>query len=260
MTEQDYSTGRSDEMAYRSKGHGAESNGGIMRRGLTPLFVGNTVMILIVGGFLGFWDTATAQSEPWQFEYVHAPRQFTAMRDRSLRLDADGRPHVAYGKDGLYHAWSDGLSWYYDTVDHSPHVGAHAALAIDKESGLHISYFDDANRDLKYAYRPGTIQIYLTGDVIGSDLWLSWTEVLTAESYWVYGASNYPYFLPGQAPGYEYRIDVVSQGTTVWLSPYPVGDPMSNWTYLLSAVDEFETELARSNRVGEFDMELEIPE
>jgi hypothetical protein len=35
--------------------------------------------------------------------------------------------------------------------------------------------------------------------------------------------------------------------------------PLDNWTYLLMAVDTFENEITRSNRVGELDFEADIP-
>jgi hypothetical protein len=46
---------------------------------------------------------------------------------------------------------------------------------------------------------------------------------------------------------------------TSWLTGNGIGDPDSNWTYLVIAVDEAEAELARSNRAGEHDFDCEIP-
>jgi hypothetical protein len=90
----------------------------------------------------------------WHIECVDCPKQlgeFSVMTDRSLRLDAEGRPHIAYYGDHLYYAWHDGLEWQYEMVDSAPQVGAFAALALDAAGNPHISYYDWTNRDLKYA-------------------------------------------------------------------------------------------------------------
>ena len=99
----------------------------------------------------------------------------------------------------------------------------------------------------------------LTYQLIGGDLQLSWDAVDDADAYWVYGASNMPYFIPGFSPGYDYRVDQLTSATTTWSSSNGIGDPDNNWTYLILAVDENEMELARSNRVGEHDFEGDIP-
>ena len=94
-----------------------------------------------------------AVADGWVIECVDCPKQFLRMTDRSLRLDAEGHPHIAYGKDHLYYAWHDGANWHYETVDGSPGVGEDASLALDESRYPHISYRDDTNRDLKYTYQ-----------------------------------------------------------------------------------------------------------
>jgi hypothetical protein len=86
-------------------------------------------------------------------ERVDAPRDFTGMTDRSLALDSSGHPHVAYGRDNLYHAWHDGSAWHSEVVDEdwSAAVGLHAAIALDSADHPHIAYYDLTNADLKYA-------------------------------------------------------------------------------------------------------------
>ena len=91
----------------------------------------------------------------WQIECVDCPRQFNNMTDRSLRLDAEGHPHIAYGGDHLYYAWNDGIDWHIETVDNSQWVGEYASLALDGMGRTHISYYDWSNRDLKYAWYDG---------------------------------------------------------------------------------------------------------
>ena len=96
--------------------------------------------------------TETTPSDEWVIECVDCPKSFSLMTDRSLRLDAGGRPHIAYGRDHLYYAWHDGVNWQYETADNSPDVGEYASLALDESGYPHISYYDVSNEDLKYAY------------------------------------------------------------------------------------------------------------
>jgi len=99
-------------------------------------------------------DTLAAEpSEEWIIECVDCPKQFYRMTDRSLRLDAAGHPHMAYGEDHLYYAWHDGVSWHYETADDAPGVGMSASLALDGTGFPHISYYDRVNGNLRYANR-----------------------------------------------------------------------------------------------------------
>jgi hypothetical protein len=38
----------------------------------------------------------------WIIDCVDCPKNFTDMSDRSLQLDNQGHPHIAYGADHLY--------------------------------------------------------------------------------------------------------------------------------------------------------------
>jgi PKD repeat protein len=78
------------------------------------------------------------------------------MTDRSLKLDAAGHPHIAYGENYLYYAWYDGAQWRGETVDDSPNVGAVASLVLDGSGHPHISYYADTDDNLKYAYQDGS--------------------------------------------------------------------------------------------------------
>jgi hypothetical protein len=44
--------------------------------------------------------------------------------------------------------------WVKKTVDSTGAVGYYSSIAADSENGIHISYYDSTNGDLKYAYKP----------------------------------------------------------------------------------------------------------
>jgi len=89
----------------------------------------------------------------WNIQRVHRSKRFSRMSDRSLALDANGKPHIAYGETHLYYARYD-EEWHIETVDDSWDVGMFASLALDSDGYPHISYYDrDPNGDLKYAYK-----------------------------------------------------------------------------------------------------------
>ena len=118
----------------------------------------STFLCLMIMFVSGASRAALAQISPtnsftWDIQRVDAPKLFSNMTDRSLRLDANGNPHIAYGGDYLYYAWHDGTQWHIETVDTSEGVGSYASLALDVNGNPHISYYDTTNRDLKYACR-----------------------------------------------------------------------------------------------------------
>ena len=89
----------------------------------------------------------------WKIQRVHRGKLFSWMSDRSLALDANGKPHIAYGETNLYYARYD-EEWHIETVDDSWDVGRYASLALDSDGYPHISYYDrDPNGHLKYAYK-----------------------------------------------------------------------------------------------------------
>lgn len=103
-------------------------------------------------------NTGSADSgmaDGWVIQRVDLSKRFSDMTDRSLQLDAEGDPHIAYGDKHLYYAWYDG-TWHVETVDESYGVGLFASLALDESGYPHISYYDEANGDLKYAYLDAT--------------------------------------------------------------------------------------------------------
>ncbi|MBI4675170.1 MAG: hypothetical protein HY741_26310 [Chloroflexi bacterium] len=102
----------------------------------------------------------SAASLTWNIQSVDAPKQFSEMGNRSLRLDAAGRPHIAYGGDHLYYAWHDGTAWHFETVDSAAGVGLYASLALDATGNPHISYCQSV---LKYSCGGGLKYARWTG-------------------------------------------------------------------------------------------------
>lgn len=78
-------------------------------------------------------------------------------RDASLALDADDRPHIAYGGYGdLRYTYFDGLGWISTTVDAGggEFWPGQTSLVLDASGRPHIAYWNEF--DLRYAYDDGT--------------------------------------------------------------------------------------------------------
>ena len=125
-------------------------------------------------------------TQPWGIQRVDAPKSFFGMGDRSLRLDTNNLPHIAYGADHLYYTWYNGGSWKVETVDEAFGVGSYASLALDSSSDPHISYYDETNGDLKYAYRNNGDWEIQTVDTSGD---VGWRTALILDS------SNNPHII-----------------------------------------------------------------
>ncbi len=98
------------------------------------------------------WTIAIVDSAGWAGRYT------------SLALDSSGYPHISYClydmvKDTcveLKHAYQDSAGWHIEVVESGDGVGFFTSLALDSSDHPHISYGDEANDDLKYAYFDGT--------------------------------------------------------------------------------------------------------
>src|SRR2546426_45762 len=78
----------------------------------------------------------------------------------SLAVDGSGRLHVSYAdftNGDLKYATcaadcTSPSSWQTTALDHTGNLGGedYTSLAVDASGGVHVSYFDDTNADLKY--------------------------------------------------------------------------------------------------------------
>jgi hypothetical protein len=103
----------------------------------------------------------------WLQERVDAPRTFTQMGNRSLAMDAAGRPHIAYydlTHGDLKYAHFDGAVWQQERVDEAGLVGQYTSLALDGAGRPHIAYYDLTHGALRYARFDGTAWLTETVD------------------------------------------------------------------------------------------------
>jgi hypothetical protein len=98
-----------------------------------------------------------------------------------------------------------------------------------------------------------TFALVLRGHLSNQQLILDWSPSPGAAGYWLYGACNRPHFEPWLTWPYWYRMATLPAAVHTWSSSSGLGDASRNWFYLVVAVDAADSELARSNRVGEFD-------
>jgi hypothetical protein len=105
------------------------------------------------------FDAAVLPSSSWSLQRIDDRHSFynndlsqPQPGKHNLKYDSNGTPHIVYGGDHLYHAVRTSLGWWLvEVVDPAFDVGSYASLAIDNENKLHIAYYDEANKDLKYA-------------------------------------------------------------------------------------------------------------
>ena len=93
-----------------------------------------------------------AQAFDWKVSVIEPGKRFDNMGSRSLVLDSNGRPQIAYGGRDLYNAWYDGAKWHTMIVDTGPGIGGHAAIALPPDSSSTcIGYIDEPNAHVKCA-------------------------------------------------------------------------------------------------------------
>jgi len=194
----------------------------------------------------------------WRYEIVDRNGSY---RQNSLCLDSGNNPRIAYfnaTNDHIKFSYRIDHEWHNATVDQAGDIGVYNSLAVDVSDGTHIAYFDMTGGDLKYAFRPQN-WVVLSGAIDGEMLTLTWSPVPEVIEYWIYGAEDHFYFHPGFSPTYDNRLAVLPGGTTSWQTSNGIGDPESNWSYMILAVNNAETEITRSNRIGEYDFAEPLP-
>lgn len=90
----------------------------------------------------------------------------------ALALNSSNVAHIAYMKsDELHYATNASGSWVSSIVDSMSWVGGtEVSMAVDSTGGIHISYQDSLNADLKYATNTGGIwrqQFVATSGAVG---------------------------------------------------------------------------------------------
>ncbi len=100
--------------------------------GLLPLIV-----VIVAGSSPSAAGLARQDSLPpvplpvWQSEVVAPGVALTDQGVPGMALDPDGRPHVVYGHNRLFHAWRDTLSWHIETIDAGVGAESGPVIAID---------------------------------------------------------------------------------------------------------------------------------
>lgn len=175
-------------------------------------------MALLAVATAGAMGSSVAQpSDAWEFTCVDCPKFFEDVGERSLRLDSEDHPHVAYGGDHLYYAWYDGARWIYETADSSDGVGRFAALDLGQDDQPHIAYYDSSMQRLLYASRGGSNWVI---EIVDPQFPIEWNTIVSlavdhdSRPHIIYGGDQglkYAYRLAGSA-GWQIET-VVSQDT-----------------------------------------------
>ena len=174
----------------------------------------------------------------------------------TLTFDTDRNPYnsndIAAIATSGYAATGTSLTQGSDSWDTSPlSAGDSGYVRVEINNGSHRRYIYGSP---KIHILEQSFEIDLSSSVQIDTLVLDWDTVPPATSYWVYGASNDAYFDPQVESPFAFRQAVTTE--TTWSSDSGIGDPDTNWTYLVIAVDGADNEIGRSNRIGEHDFLL----
>ncbi len=149
-----------------------------------------------------------------------------AGKSTSIGIDSESHPHIAYidpDQGALLYAWSDGTTWYTDTVDDDVPGDQVTAIAIDRTNHPHIAYTDMERGLLKYvtSWDKATIGQMTPGCVaLALDS--------SGDAYIVYG--------PTKGGNPDHGLFIVACHDGVWGSPYEI-DPDAYCTWCSLAID-----------------------
>ena len=110
--------------------------------------------------YFGYWNTDVIMD---CFGDNDQDEDFAGVFDTSIAIDSNDTIHVAYYNqntrydEGLWYASQDKLfkTWENNHIDTDTYAGAYPSIAIDSDSGIHISYsgsYSHSSTNLKYAY------------------------------------------------------------------------------------------------------------
>ena len=185
----------------------------------------------------------------------------------SLALTSEGIPCMAVDAHDptdewdriLYFLHKPDASWVSESVPGSGGSWGAVSMDVDSAGRPHIAYEKWMYQGLHYAYMAQD-SADLSIEENEDSVILSWEPYPETALYEIHGAGNNPYFFIAPQPGTDYLITTVPSSQNSWETTYGIGDPDENWAFLIIAKDETDTELARSNRVGEHDFLLDYPE
>lgn len=114
------------------------------------------------------WDIYYAHKDAagWHIELLHEsdypPDDEPKAGLTTIEFDAQNRPHALFrayisaAVQPLVHAWREGGTWHFETLDDTGVMGFQSALAFDSQGYMHITYSDHSTQYLAsiyYAYQ-----------------------------------------------------------------------------------------------------------
>jgi len=123
-----------------------------------------SLVFLIAAGSRSFAGNARETAIPpvslpiWQGEVAAPGVDLAEQGVPGMALDPEGRPHLVYGRNRLFHAWRDGASWQVETVDPAGALVG-PVIAIDDAGNITIVAYTEASRQrqelVAYSRAPG---------------------------------------------------------------------------------------------------------
>ena len=119
----------------------------------------HNLVLVVCCLFLGSYTPTQAKLYVTDLETVGC----CAGTDNVIALDGNNNPRIAYNDEYSYlkYTWCDvdchnPTNWHVQIVEDCRNVRGGKSLALDSNDNPHISYYDDVNDDLKYAYYDGS--------------------------------------------------------------------------------------------------------